>query len=275
MTPPPQENGELLVADGHVKVTLDGAVASVLLDRPDAANAMDVPFLRDLHAALLRVHGDRRVRAVLLSGAGPHFCAGGDVSTFAAQGAGLPDYLREATTWLGNVTSTLLHLRAPVVTAVHGFAAGGGGFGLVYASDLVLAAESSRFLLGATRVGMAPDAGGTVTLPKLVGLRKALELALLNPTLTATEALDLGLVTRVVPDDELLAEAWALARRLAEGATLALAATKRMLWDGVGATVDERLPEESRTVADLSGTYDALEGLAAVIAKRPPLFEGR
>ena len=79
----------------------------------------------------------------------------------------------------------------------------------------------------------------------------------------------------MVPDDELLAEAWALARRLAEGATLALAATKRMLWDGVGATVDERLPEELWTVADLSGTYDALEGLAAVIASRPPLFEGR
>lgn len=275
MGPDPQKNAELLVADGHVTVTLDGAVAHVLLDRPDSANGMDVPFLRDLHAALLRVHADRRVRAVLLSGAGKHFCAGGDVSTFAAQGAGLPDYLREATTWLGNVASALLHLRAPVVTAVHGFAAGGGGFGLVCASDIVVAAESAQFLLGATRVGMAPDAGGTVTLPKLVGLRKALEIALLNPTLTAADALELGLVTRIVPDDRLLDEARALARQLAGGATLALAATKRMLWDGLGATVDERLPEESRTVSELSGTYDALEGLAAVIAKRAPEFEGR
>ncbi|MGI9053030.1 MAG: enoyl-CoA hydratase/isomerase family protein [Ilumatobacteraceae bacterium] len=171
MTQKCEENREVLVADGHVRVTLDGAVAHVLLARPEAANGMDVPFLRDLHGALLRVHGDPRVRAVLLSGAGRHFCAGGDVPTFAAQGTALPDYLRQATTWLGNVASTLVHLRAPVVTAVHGFAAGGGGFGLVCASDVVVAAESAKFLLGATRVGMAPDAGGTVTLPKLVGLR--------------------------------------------------------------------------------------------------------
>src|SRR4051794_22281711 len=189
---------------------------------------MDVPFLRDLYDALMRVHGEPRVRAVLLSGNGPNFCAGGDIKTFAAQGASLPDYLREATTWLGNVASALIHLEAPVVTAVHGFAAGGGGFGLVCASDLVIAAESARFLLGATRVGMAPDAGGTVTLAKLVGLRKAMELAMLNPTLTAAEALELGLVNRVVPDKALLDEAWALARQLAAGATRALAATKRM-----------------------------------------------
>jgi 2-(1,2-epoxy-1,2-dihydrophenyl)acetyl-CoA isomerase len=253
-----------------VRVNLDGAVAHVLLDRPEASNGMDVPFLRDLYDALMRVHGEPTVRAVLLSGNGPNFCAGGDIKTFAAQGAALPDYLREATTWLGNIASALIHLEAPVVTAVHGFAAGGGGFGLVCASDLVVAAESARFLLGATRVGMAPDAGGTVTLAKIVGLRKAMELAMLNPTLSAAEALELGLVNRVVADDALLDEAWALARQLAAGATRALAATKRMIWDGLAAGVDARLPEESRTVSELSGTYDALEGLAAVIGKRTP-----
>lgn len=258
-----------------VSVTVDEGVAHVLLNRPEAANGMDIPFLRDLHQALLAVHGDPAVRAVLLSGAGAHFCAGGDVHTFAAQGAGLPDYLREATTWLGNVASTLVHMKAPVVAAVHGFAAGGGGFGLVCASDIVVAGESARFLLGATRVGMAPDAGGSVTLAKLVGVRKALEIALLNPTLTAAEALEIGLITRVVPDDELSTTARDVARELAGGATLALAATKRLIWDGLGAGVDERLAEESRTVSELSGTYDALEGLAAVIGKRAPEFEGR
>lgn len=266
---------ESLVAGGHVRVDLDGAVAHVLLDRPDASNGMDVPFLRDLYDALMRVHGEPRVRAVLLSGNGPNFCAGGDIKTFAAQGEALPDYLREATTWLGNAAAALIHLEAPVVTAVHGFAAGGGGFGLVCASDLVLAATSARFLLGATRVGMAPDAGGTVTLAKLVGLRKAMELAMLNPTLTAAEALELGLVNRVVPDDALLDEAWALARQLAGGPTRALAATKRMIWDGLAAGVDARLAEESRAVSELSGTRDAREGLAAVIEKRRPSFEGR
>lgn len=266
---------EVLAAGGHVRATLDGGVAHVVLDRPEAANGMDVAFLRDLYDALMCVHGDARVRAVLLRGNGPNFCAGGDIKTFAAQGAALPDYLREATTWLGNVASALIHLEAPVVTAVHGFAAGGGGFGLVCASDLVVAAESARFLLGATRVGMAPDAGGTVTLAKIVGLRKAMELALLNPVLTAAEARELGIVNRVVPDADLLADAEALAVQLASGATRALAATKRMIWDGLAAGVDARLPEESRIVSELSGTADAREGLAAVIEKRSPTFTGR
>jgi len=264
-----------LIASGPVLVDLDDGVGHVRLNRPDAANSLDVPFLRALYDALMRVHGDRRVRAVLLSGEGAHFCAGGDVRTFAAQGDALPDYLREATTWLGHAASALMRLQAPVVAAVHGYAAGGGGFGLVCASDLVVAGESARFLLGATRVGMAPDAGGSVTLARIVGLRKAMEIALTNPTLTAAEARDVGLVTRVVPDDAVLAEGWALARELAAGATLALAATKRLIWDGLGATVEARLAEESRTVSELSGSQDAREGLAAVIEKRSPKFSGR
>lgn len=267
--------GEALIGTGAVLVDLDDGLAHVRLNRPEASNGMDVPFLRDLYDALMRVHGDGRVRAVLLTGEGPNFCAGGDVRTFAAQGEALPNYLREATTWLQVSASALMRLEAPVVAAVHGFAAGGGGFGLVCACDLVVAGESARFLLGATRVGMAPDAGGSVTLAKLVGLRKAMEIALTNPTLNAAEALDLGIVTRVVPDDAVLDEGRALARELAGGATRALAATKRLLWDGIGATVEARLPEESRTVSELSGTADAREGLAAVLEKRSPRFTGR
>jgi len=197
------------------------------------------------------------------------------VRTFASKGEALPDYLREATTWLQICASALMRLEAPVVAAVHGYAAGGGGFGLVCASDLVVAGESARFLLGATRVGMAPDAGGSVTLTQLVGLRKAMEIALTNPTLTAAEALEIGLITRVVGDDAVLDEGRALARELADGPTRALAATKRLLWDGLGATVEARLPEESRTVSELSGTADAREGLAAVIERREPRFAGR
>jgi 2-(1,2-epoxy-1,2-dihydrophenyl)acetyl-CoA isomerase len=266
---------EALIGSGPVLVDLDDGVAHVRLNRPEASNGMNVPFLRALYDALMLVHGEARVRAVLLTGEGPHFCAGGDVHTFAAQGEALPAYLREATTVLGNCASALMRLEAPVVAAVHGYAAGGGGLGLVCAADLVVAGESARFLLGATRVGMAPDAGGSVTLARIVGLRKAMEIALLNPTLTAAEALELGLVNRVVPDDAVVAEGLALARQLAEGATRALAATKRLLWDGLGASVESRLPEESRTVSELSGTEDAREGLAAVIDKRRPKFSGQ
>jgi 2-(1,2-epoxy-1,2-dihydrophenyl)acetyl-CoA isomerase len=216
---------EALIDAGLVLVDLDDGVAHVRLNRPEASNGMNVPFLRALYEALMRVHGEARTRAVLLSGEGPHFCAGGDVHTFSAQGEALPDYLREATTWLGSCAS-------------------------------------------------APP-GGSVTLARIVGLRKAMEIALLNPTLSAAQALELGIVNRVVPDDAVMSEATALARQLSEGATRALAATKRLLWDGIGATVEARLPDESRTVSELSGTADAREGLAAVIEKRRPKFSGR
>jgi 2-(1,2-epoxy-1,2-dihydrophenyl)acetyl-CoA isomerase len=265
---------EVLIGDGPVLVDHDAGVAHVRFNRPEASNGLDVPFLRALYDALLLVHGDRRTRSVLLTGDGPNFCAGGDVKTFASKGEGLPDYLREATTWLQNCASTLMAL-PPVVAAVHGFAAGGGGLGLVCASDLVIAGESAKFLLGVTRVGMAPDAGGSVTLTQLVGLRKALEIALTNPVLSAAEALEIGLITRVVTDDSVHDEGRALAAELAKGATLALVASKRLLWEGVGATVASRLPEESRTVSELSGTADAREGLAAVIERRAPNFTGR
>jgi 2-(1,2-epoxy-1,2-dihydrophenyl)acetyl-CoA isomerase len=266
---------EALITDGPVRVDLDGAVAHIRLSSPESSNGLDVPMLRALYDALMLVHGERRARAVLLTGEGRHFCAGGNVKVFASKGDALPDYLREATSWLQVCSGALMRLQAPVVCAVQGFAAGGGGMGLVCASDLVIAGRSAKFMLGATRVGMAPDGGGSVTLTHLVGLRKAMEIALTNPTIDAEEALRIGLITRVVEDEDVLDAGRTLAAELAEGATLALAATKRLLWDGLGATVEARLPEEARTVSELSGTADSLEGLAAVIERRSPNFTGR
>jgi 2-(1,2-epoxy-1,2-dihydrophenyl)acetyl-CoA isomerase len=182
--------------------------------------------------------------------------------------------MREATAWLQIATASLLRLRAPVVTGVHGYAAGGGGLGLVCASDFVVATRSARFFSGAVRVGMAPDAGSTVTLAQIVGVRKALEILVLNPTLSAADAARLGLVNRVVEDDELESGLLALAEELLALPPLAVAATKRLVWNGVGASIDERLGEEARVVSDLSGTADSREGLDAVIARRSPKFTG-
>lgn len=253
----------------------DGGIAWLRLNRPDSANGVDVELLKALHDALLRCHADPRVRVVRLSGAGPHFCAGGDVKTFESKGAGLPDYLREATAWLQLASAALIQLKAPVVTSVQGFAAGGAGLGLVCASDIVVAARSARFFSGAVRVGMAPDGGSSVTLTQLVGLRHALRILLTNPTLTADEAAGIGLITEVV-DDELLAErADELAGQLATLPPQALSATKRLVWSGLGGPVEARLAEEARTVSELSGTADALEGLRAVIERRAPRFTGK
>ncbi|MGH9054642.1 MAG: enoyl-CoA hydratase/isomerase family protein [Acidimicrobiales bacterium] len=264
-----------MTAESPVLLDVDGGVALLRLNRPEVSNAMDIGMLRAFHEAIMLCHGDRRVRAVLLTGEGPNFCAGGDVRDFASKGDALPDYLRTATAYLQNAVLGLIRLEAPVVTAVQGWATGGGGFGLVCASDIVLAARSARLMLGATRVGMAPDAGASVTLQRIVGLRRALEIALTNPVIDAPAALELGLVTRVVDDGALVSEALVLARELAEGPSRALAATKRLLWTGLGSSVEDCLPDEARTVSELSGTEDAREGLAAVIERRQPRYRGR
>lgn len=267
---------EVLVGEGPVRLELhaDG-VAHLRLNRPESANGMNVELLRALHEAILRVHGDGRVRSVLLTGEGKNFCAGGDVHTFLAKGEALPDYIRVATSLLQLATAALIRLNPPVVAAVQGYAAGGGGMGLVCCSDFVVAGESTRFLAGATRVGMVPDAGVSVTLTQLVGFRRAMEILMLNPVLTAVQAQEMGLANRVVADARLMDEAWALARELAAGAPMALAHTKRLLWSGIGQGVENAMPEENHMQAMLSGTADAREGMTAVIEKRAPRFTGR
>ncbi|MEQ9642105.1 MAG: enoyl-CoA hydratase-related protein [Alphaproteobacteria bacterium] len=264
-----------LISDGPVLLSLDGGVAHMTLNRPEAANGMSVELLKALYEAVMACHGEPDVRVLLLTGAGKNFCAGGDVQAFASKGEALPDYIRPATAYLQDSVLSLSRLQAPVIVAVQGFAAGGGGFGLVCAADLVIAAETAKFLAGATRVAMAPDGGTSANLPRLVGMRKAMEILLTNPTIDAAEALRLGLVNRVVPDAELHDAALTLARELAAGAPKALAATKRLLRSGAALTMESCLSEEARTVSELAGMADAREGLAAVIERRKPVFTGR
>lgn len=266
---------ETLIGEGPVLLDLAGGIAHLTLNRPEASNGISIALLKALYEAVMACHGNPDIRVVVLAGEGPNFCAGGDVREFASKGEGLPDFLRQATSYLQIAAGALMRLEAPVIARVQGFAAGGGGLGLVCAADLVIAADSAKFMVGATRVGMAPDAGLSVTLQRLVGFRRAAEILFTNRIVGAEEALAIGLVSHVVPEAELGARTDALARELAAGAPRALAATKRLLWNGVGLGVEACLPEEARTVSELSGTADAREGLAAVIARRPPRFVGR
>ncbi|MBR1119949.1 enoyl-CoA hydratase/isomerase family protein [Bradyrhizobium lablabi] len=264
-----------MIDKGPVLLDISDGIARLRLNRPDAANGMSVELLSALCDAIMACHGHPDLRVVLLSGEGANFCAGGDVRAFASKGEKLPDYIRQATAYLQNAVTGLLRLEAPVIASVQGFAAGGGGFGLVCASDIVIAAESAKFLAGATRVAMAPDAGVSVTLSRLVGLRRAMSILLTNPVISAAEALEMGIVTKVVPDAELASASLAFAQELAAGAPKALAATKRLVWAGTGTSIEQCLSEEARTVSELSGTSDAREGLAAVIERRKPKFLGR
>ena len=250
-------------------------VARITLARPADANAIDLVLAQELLAAAARCDGDRGVRAVLVSGEGRFFCSGGDLGAFRRAGPeGMSPLIKEITTHLHAAISTLARMRAPVVVAVNGTAAG-AGMSLACAGDLALAARSARFTLAYTRVGLAPDGSSTFFLPRLVGVRRTLDLLLTNRTLSAEEALAWGLVNRVVEDDALAREAFDMARCLAAGPTQAFAHAKRLVLDSLGESLETQMELEARAIADAARTADAREGMAAFFEKREPRFHGR
>lgn len=254
-------------------LTVDRSIARITLNRPDAANALNLELARDLMHAALQCDQDPSIRAVILTGAGRMFCAGGDLKSFAAQGEHLPHHLKEVTTYLHAAMSRFTRMNAPLIAAVNGPAAG-AGLSLVCACDFVLAAASARFTMAYTRAGLTPDGSSTYFLPRLVGLRRALELTLTNRQLSAQEAQEWGIVTRVVPDASLMSEAEALAAQLAAGATLALGAAKRLLHSGWTETLETQMEHETQSIAAIARTADAGEGIAAFLEKRTPQFHG-
>lgn len=199
------------MSDDPVLFEVRDTIAHVILNRPQVGNALDLEMAKQLMAVALRCEADHSIRAVLLKGAGKSFCAGGDVKAFVAQKE-LPVYLREITSYLHLAISRFVRLDAPVIAAVHGPAAG-GGFSLAISCDLMIAAESATFLMAYSRIGMAPDGGSTYFLPRLVGLKRAMELALTNRVLSAREACEWGLVTEVVAQENLASRAEELANR--------------------------------------------------------------
>jgi 2-(1,2-epoxy-1,2-dihydrophenyl)acetyl-CoA isomerase len=232
-------------------------------------------MVQELEEVSLRCDEDPAVRSVLMTGAGKMFCGGGDLKAFAAQPpAQLPAYLKKVTLYLHKAVHRFARMKAPLVVAVNGNA-GGGGMSLALAGDIVFAAASARFTMAYTRVGLSPDGSSTYFLPRLIGLRRTMELALTNRTLTASEAETMGLITRAVPDGELQQQAETLANELAQGPTNAFGGVKRLLYATANTSLDEQMELESETIADAARTADAQEGIAAFLAKRAPKFSGR
>ena len=249
-------------------------VARLTLNRPDSGNAMNAALMRELCDVAIRCDEDPEIRAVVITGAGKMFCAGGDLRSFAAKGDGLAAHLKEITHDLHAAVSRLSRMDAPVVSAVNGVAAG-AGFSLACAADMVLAAESARFTVAYTGVGLSPDGSCSFFLPRLVGLRRSQELMLTRRILEASEALDWNLVTRVVPDDDLEAESAKLAAQLAAGPTLAFGGVKRLLLHSSGDHLESQMEHEARCIADAARSADAREGIAAFLEKRAAGFVGK
>jgi 2-(1,2-epoxy-1,2-dihydrophenyl)acetyl-CoA isomerase len=258
------------MANKAVLLEVRDHVAYVTLNRPQAGNALDLEMAQELAAVSLECESNRDVRAVLLRGAGNTFSAGGDVKAFSAQ-KDLPRYLREMTPHIHIAVSRLARLDAPVIAAVEG-AAAGFGFSLAISCDLVLAAEPAVFVMAYTKIGLAPDGGSTYFLPRLVGMKRAMELTLTNRRLSAREALDWGLVTEVVPADRLTARAEELAASLARGATATFGSAKRLLHSGWSESLETQMELESRAISEAAGTADAKEGITAFVEKRKARF---
>lgn len=257
-----------------IEYTKRDGVALIRFSRPQEMNAITLALASEMRQALDDAGDDEAVRAVLLTGSGRAFCAGGDVRAFHAGLDGPPEHLRGILLHFHAAIARMAALDKPVIGAVNGVAAG-AGMALSLAVDLAIAAESATFVMAYTRIGASPDGSSTYFLPRVVGVRKAMELALLNEPLTATDALHLGLVNQVVPDAELEEASGTLAARLAAGPTRAYARTRRLIRESLSNDLAVQLEAEGESIIASATTEDFREGVGAFVEKRRPAFKGR
>ena len=249
----------------------DGAVAHLRFSRPRSLNAIDAGMAQRLLELATSLAADDSVRAVVMSGEGRAFVAGGDLPSMHAR----PDAIGpEIIGPLHQALQTLALLDAPVIASVHG-AVAGAGLSLMLAADLAIAAEGTMFKLAYLGIGASCDGGASFALPRVVGLRRALEIALLNESFDAGAALRLGLVNRVVAAAELEAVTNELAQRLAAGPTRAVGRVRRLMRQSFDASFAEQLDAERAAFEASTGDADFDEGLRAFMAKRAPNFQGR
>ena len=254
-----------------VGIEIVDGLARVTLRRGEAGNAIDLEMARGLLEAA-RTCAAEAVRAVLLTGEGKSFCVGGDLREFSRlSGEALEKHLTAVTDALHDALRTFAASDAPMVAAVHG-AVAGAGLGLAASADVTLAADTASFTPAYTAIGYSPDAGVSWFLPRLIGPKRALDLLLTNRRVTAAEAADLGLVSRVIAPDGLGAEAERTAEALRRGPTAALGATRRLVAAGLTADLGPHLDREARALATAAASDAGQEGVAAFLGKRAPDF---
>lgn len=247
-------------------------IATITLDRPDNANALNAKMAEELFEASVRcTHTD--VRAVIFTAKGKLFCGGGDLAEMDAVGDARPEHLTRMATLLHQSLIRFANIDAPVIMAVNG-TAGGGGFSMVLSGDYVIASDRAKFVSAYTASGLTPDGSSSYFLAKHVGLLRAKEMMLTNRMLTAAEAMDWGLVNKVVSPEDLQGEARAMAEQFAKGPSKAFGGTKRLLHSAYSAAMEAQLEAETRSISGMMETYDGPHGLNAFLNKRKPEFKG-
>jgi 2-(1,2-epoxy-1,2-dihydrophenyl)acetyl-CoA isomerase len=254
-----------------IRLHIEGNLAWLRLSRPEHGNALTAAMAAELVEATHLLEDHPELGYVVLIGDGGHFCLGGDLHAFRASEDDLPNYLRGMLADLHRATASLLRMRPMTIAAVNGTAAG-AGLSLVCATDLAISAQSARYTLAYTRVGLSPNGGSTWLLPRIIGTRRATEMAYTNRLLSATEALEWGLVNRVVADDELENEASQTIERIAAGSLQAQLAARTLLRQSSDNQLETQMELEGRAIIRAARLPDAKEGIAALLDKRPPTF---
>ena len=257
-----------------IRYEVTEAIATITLNRPDAYNALNLALGRELFHATLEADEDRAVRCIVITGVGKAFCAGGDVKDFNDNPDRIGILIKELTTYLHGSVSRLARTAKPVIMAVNGIAAG-GGMSLALAGDLVVAAESAKFTMAYSKIGASPDGSSSYFLPRLIGLRRSLELHYTNRVLSAREAMEWGLVNRVHPDAEFSGAVGALARELAQGPTLAFGRAKLLFHQSTQESLETQMELEAQAIAQSGHTEDFRNGVAAFAKKQSVAFHGR
>jgi 2-(1,2-epoxy-1,2-dihydrophenyl)acetyl-CoA isomerase len=258
-----------------VNVRLADGAATIELNRPERLNAWNGQLGADLLSALRAAAADDAVRAIILTGSGRAFSSGADLREVGGDDPAeeRPDVYTMLTERYHPIMETIREMGKPVLASVNG-AAAGIGCSLALCCDLIVAAESAYFLLAFVNIGLAPDGGSSVFVPARVGMTRATEMAMLGERVAATQALEWGLINRVVADADLAAETSALAARLASGPTRSYAAAKRQVNNWVYSRMAEQLELEARIQQEMAGSEDFVEGVAAFVQKRPARFSG-
>jgi 2-(1,2-epoxy-1,2-dihydrophenyl)acetyl-CoA isomerase len=254
--------------------TIDDGLAHIVLNRPDRGNPIDGEFCREFSLCIAELSERADVRSVLLSARGRLFSVGGDLSLLVGQGDALPRMIKAWTADLHAAIARMIRMRAPVVAAVHGNVAG-GSVSLMAAADLVVIAESARISSAFSKIGFSPDSGSTTTVTRRIGVARARRFFLLGETLDANTALSLGLVDHVVASNGVQGEAERMARELAAGPTEAYGAIKHLFAQALDRSLESQMEDEAQTLAAISRTVDAREGVKAFIEKRKPVFVGQ
>lgn len=255
------------MSEKRIRFSVADGIARITFANPSRNNAMDRQFCQELGQAGIACETTPGIKVIVIDAEGPMFSVGGDIDDFIANKDRVQAHILDMATQIHIGVASLRRASAPVIMSVQGMAAG-GGFSVVAGADVVIAARSAKFNPAFTRSGLTPDAGGTYFFPRVAGFRKAFWIMATNPTLTAEQAEEIGLVSLVVDDDKLVEETDRVARQFADTPSDALSALKTLFRTSLSSTLDDQLSLEARSVASIAATPTTLAKLEAFIAKR-------